>query len=244
MRKMRFLHRILKLAAKEPFGCLCSLALSAAVIGAFAAAFSYVIFSIWAVSLVKNNIEDATGFRVSAQNIAVNLFTGKCEIDDMHIVNPSVYDMREIAKKNTDTSPLFLLARKVEMQLSPLDLIKGDFTVSSLSAEISELNCIRLNNSTSNLPEFLANMLKCIKVRDEFGKPVLGHFSLKIKNAKYTDFSATKDTILWKMRMNFEYKRDNLSDFTKSLREIKEVFEKANAPFISNSLNSLSNEIL
>lgn len=244
MRAMNFLHRIFKLASKEPLGCLCSLLFSSVIIGALAAAFAYVIFSIWAVSLVKNNIEDATGFGTSAQNIYVNLFTGKCRIDDMHITNPSVYDMREIEKKDAKTSPLFLSAKKVEMQISPLDLIAGYFTVSSFSAEISELNCIRLNNSTSNLPEFLANLLKCMRVRDEFGKPVLGQFSLKIKNAQYTDFSVTKDTISWKMRMNFVYERDNLSDFTKSLREIKESFEKANAPFISNSLNSLSNEIL
>ncbi len=241
---MRFFNKIFSFAKYEPFGCLFSAVLSVSIICALAAGFSFVIYSIWAVTLVKNNIESATGFGVTTQNIYVNVFTGYCEITEMHISNPEVYDMRELADKNADNSLKFLNIKKINAKLSPLELIKGRFELSSFSADITLLNCVRLNNSTSNLPEFIVNMLKIVSVKKENGKPTLSLFDLKIKNAQYTDYSTSRDTISWKMNMDFDFKRTDVSDFKKMLKEIRAAFEKENAPFVSNGLSILSNDIL
>ncbi len=245
---MSLLHKILTFIKNEPFGCLVSSILSILLIGALAAGFSFVIFSIWAVSLVKNNIESSTGFNVSAQNIYVNLFTGKCEITGLRITNPEIYDAREQKNKNASGSDvdIFLIAEKIAMILSPSDLLKGQFKLSAISADISLLNCVRLNNSASNLPEFIVNILKITSASEDSGKPTLKLLDLKIKNAYYTDYStsASNDKITWKMNMNYSFRLTDISDFPKALKEIRESFEKANAPFISNSLGILSNDIM
>ena len=48
----------------------------------------------------------------------------------------------------------------------------------------------------------------------------------------------------YRLYMNYSFRLTDISDFPKALKEIRESFEKANAPFISNSLGILSNDIM
>jgi len=240
---MNSIQKILIVSKKQPLGCLFAMLLSIGLIGGSILGLIFVVYSIWSVSLVKDAITARTGFSVSSNNIYVNVFTGRCEINNLIITNPEVYDMRELSQRNAEHSIKFLEARNVEMTLNPSALIRGEFEVSSFSADITSLNCVRLNNSTYNLPEFLQNMLQSVSAVRDGGKPTLENFSLKIAKASYTDYSTSKDTIAWQMKMDFRFEQSNVADFKKLVSQLRESFEKANAPFISNGLGFLSNDL-
>ncbi|MBQ6534897.1 MAG: hypothetical protein IJI37_06970 [Opitutales bacterium] len=235
---MKAIYRFLKLARKEPFGCLFSCAISAAMICAFAAGMVYIIYSMAAVSLVKGTIKSATGFNATAQSIYANVFTGYFEIDGLHITNPTVYDSgaRSAAKDNTEK---FLHAKKIKMVISPTDLLRGRFTVSSFEADITFLNCVRITNSVYNLPEFLGGMKEVSSIKISDRKPLLEKLDISIAKAAYVDLSAKSDSMVWSMS-DFKFSRADVSDFEKAVAEMKGDLEKSNAPFVSSGLDILA----
>ena len=235
---MKAFLRFLKLGRKEPFGCLVSTLISATLIGALIAGIVYVVYMMTAVSLIKGVITSSTGFTISAQNIYVNVFTGYCEIDGLNITNPSVYESNS-SRNNVEGIDKFVHLKSLKMIISPMQLLKGKLDVSSVDANITYLNCVRISNSVYNLPEFLSGIKKVVSFSNKDGDFYLENFKIFIARANYIDLSAKSDSISWNAK-DFSFKKSDISDSTQLLNDLRTAYETANAPFISSGLKILS----
>ncbi len=238
---MNTIYNFFRLAIKEPFGCLVSLTFSAILISSVLAGAIYIAYMMFSVSLIKGIITSSTGFSVSAQNIYVNVFTGNCEIDGLTLLNPSVYELDRRMATRPDNIDKFIHAKKIKLEISPLELITGKFVISSLNADITFLNCVRINDSTNNLVEFIAGMKKSISIKNEDGRPFLKEISIKISRAAYSDYATGFNNISWGAS-DLSFKKTNIENIGKLLIDMKEIFEASNARFISNALNVIEIE--
>ncbi len=164
---MRAIYQFFRFARKEPFGCFVSSTISFVLISCLLAGAVYVSYSMLAVSLIKGAIVSSTGFSVSAQYIYVNAFTGECQIDGLTLINPSAYEFGLYRVKRPDNIEKFMEVKKIQMRLNPLKLLQGRVEISSMSADISFLNCVRISNSTYNLSEFLLRIGNAVSIENE-----------------------------------------------------------------------------
>lgn len=202
---MKLLSKFGGFAKREPLGCC------------FAAAFS--------PALMRNAVKSATGFDATAQRVYANLFTGYCEIENLSIDNGEIYNLGDaLPDKN------FITAKKIEMELSPLALLRGKLRVSEFRADVPHINCIRLNNYTCNVDEFVGGMRKITEAAAGLS------FSLRRETAVYTDCSASAKPISKKQNIDMSFERNGVSDTAKMLGELAAVFDAADAMFISNAL--------
>lgn len=235
---MRAIFGFIRLGRREPFGCLFSTLISATLISALLAGIVYVVYMLIAVSYVKNIITSSTGFAVSAQNIYVNVFTGSCEIDGLHITNPSVYESN-VPKKNAENINRFLHIQKLKLEISQWQLLKGKLVISSVDANITYLNCVRISNSIYNLPEFIMGLKKVVDFSNEENKFYLKNFNLFISKANYIDLSPKSDSMTWNTN-DFSFKKSDVTNPETLLKELNSAFNSTNAPFIASGLKVLS----
>ncbi len=238
---MKSIYNFLKLANREPLGCLISTVLSVALISAMLAGAIYVTYLMFSVSLIKGVITSSTGFATSAQNIYINIFTGNCEIDGMSLANPSVYEIDSRLAKRPENIDKFLHAKKINIELNPFELLRGNLVISSIYADITFLNCVRINDSTYNLIEFLNGMKKSVTVKKEDGKPFLKNITMKISRAAYSDYVTGLNNISWSAS-DISFQKSNVVNMSKLIADMKECFESSNARFISTALDAIETE--
>lgn len=222
---MKLLSKFGGFAKREPLGCCFAAAFSLALVGAFATAFAFVFYAVFAPALMRNAVKSATGFDATAQRVYANLFTGYCEIENLSIDNGEIYNLGDaLPDKN------FITAKKIEMELSPLALLRGKLRVSEFRADVPHINCIRLNNYTCNVDEFVGGMRKITEAAAGLS------FSLRLETAVYTDCSASAKPISKKQNIDMSFERNGVSDTAKMLGELSAAFDAADAMFISNAL--------
>ena len=150
---------------------------------------------------------------------------GYCEIENLSIDNGEIYNLGDaLPDKN------FITAKKIEMELSPLALLRGKLRVSEFRADVPHINCIRLNNYTCNVDEFVGGMRKITEAAAGLS------FSLRLETAVYTDCSASAKPISKKQNIDMSFERNGVSDTAKMLGELAAAFDSADAMFISNAL--------
>lgn len=236
---MALISNSIKLARRQPFGCLFSTLLALLFISGAAAAIAFSVYSLAAVGLLKNTLQNQTGFYVGSDSIFVNLYTGKCTIGRLRIDNPTIYTSREYFEKSGDPAKSFLLAKSVSFKLSPLKLLAGELEISELEMDIMQLNCVRLNNSTYNLAEFLNNVKKIISFQKFDGEPTLKLINLKIDNVSYRDLSSLVDVIKSDSNANINFSRQNVTDFPKLLDSLKKLFDEKKLSYLTRGFSTL-----
>lgn len=177
---MKLLSKFGGFAKREPLGCCFAAAFSLALVGAFATAFAFVFYAVFAPALMRNAVKSATGFDATAQRVYANLFTGYCEIENLSIDNGEIYNLGDAGRQK------FLHGEENRMmELSPLALLRGKLRVSEFRADVPHINCIRLNNYTCNVDEFVGGMREITEAAAGLS------FSLRLETAVYTDCSAS-----------------------------------------------------
>lgn len=229
---MKSISKAFALLKLQPLGCLFALLLASVMLAFAIGGMIFTFYAISSVSMVKDAISSTTGFHPIASNIYVNVYTGNCRIDDLILENPSVYDYSADQSKTRK----FIEAEKVFITLSPTDLLKGKFTISSLKIVINRINCTRLNNSTYNLPEFLTKMSEITLADSSFGNEGLDNLEIEIKGVAYSDSTIASDTLNWTRDVKFSFKRTDIKDVRAALRELAEELSKADLAFVAEGL--------
>ena len=234
---MSSIYRAFKFAKEQPLGCLGSLLFSAIMTTTAIGAIGFAAYSLIAVSAFKSAIADATGFHMSADSILFNLYNGKCSISRVILDNPSAYDVHNISSKlNFENEPL-IIANRIEMQISPSDLIfNGKIKLISISLDIEKLNCIRINNNTYNLSEFIDGIRPIMAANEENGSIFLSDVSVKIKWISYRDISNSRDALYWNLNANIDYSDKSVDNISELFSKLDTRFKEANVPFINKSI--------
>lgn len=231
---MHTIKKAFRFIKEQPFGCVISSLFSLILIATAMAAICYVTYSLVAVSILKNTISDASGFRIQSDSVFLNLYTGKCEMKNVEIENPSVYDINNISGVRGISNEPLIYANKIEMIISPFSLIfEGKIKISSVTLDIKKISCMRINHNTYNLPEFIGGILKVVEPVEENETLFIKNFTLKIDEIGYKDLCNKRDIMHWDLKTSINLKLDNISDFDDFTNTIESEFKKVNAGFIS-----------
>lgn len=230
----------LKLARQQPFGCLVSVIFSAILVGAAALAIACSLYAMMAVGLIKGALQNSTGFYADSDSIFVNMLTGNCSIRNLRIDNPYIYGAREYYERSGDVAKPFLIASRVGMKISPMQLLLGKFAIYSLDMEISQLNCVRLNNSAYNLSEFLDGISKQSAFAQRDGRAYISSFSISIDKVSYRDLSSPSDIIKYDGNAQFKFSRSDVSEMPKLLSELEANLAENKMGFVAKGFNVLN----
>lgn len=232
---MKSFFKALKFAREKPVGCSFAFALSLAMMCAVATAAFWLFFAFVGVRALRDSVASSTGFYPIYENAFFNPFTGDFSIGRLTLYNPPAYN-RALSGGSREARA-FAKAGKVEMRVSPLSLFRGKLEISSFSAEIESLNCLRINQSDYNFGEFAEGISEIIEVcPDDSGAKVLSEFSLKISKAEYEDISSGKNTLTMRNSRPFSFYDSQVSDFGRFFPKMGEAFPDCGAPFITEAL--------
>ena len=176
-------------------------------------------YAIIAVPYIKSTISGRTGFYINADSIVMNVFTGKCRIENARIEN---------VNNDYKNGPLAEIS-SATLEISSWDLLFGELKFSGLSLNIDKLNCQRISERDYNLEEFLTRIAS-ISTAENFS-----NFSLKIKKASYFDVT-TRDKMKWNMNMDYSFSINEPMGGSEVLEKLIGSLNEANANFISRSL--------
>ncbi len=223
-------------ARSQPLGCAVSAVFSVLFIGLAAGAVAFCLYAIAAVPLFKGAIQDSTGFYTNADMVFVNLFTGKCAVRNLRLENPSVYNSAKYFEKSGEHIRPFMTASKVECTLDPMALLAGKVRFSAITANIVELNCVRLNNSTYNVSDFFDGIRKSFSVEEKGGKRLLESIDIRIDKASYRDLSSQTDVIRSDILANVDFSDKNVSNFKKMFSRLSEMLVDKSLGFIAKGI--------
>lgn len=229
---MKSISKLARLVVTQPAGCVFSLLLAIILLTAAFGGMLFTFFAVASPAIIKDAIYENTGFRLSASNVYVNIFTGECLVEKLSLENP-------ITRTQIDDSTKlrqFVSAPKVLLKISPAALLKGKLDLISAELEIDILNCTRTDNSTFNILEFMRH---CKDFFDEgYGSAKdLKEIKISIKTVTYTDASVKNDVFTWSKNVDFYFCKSDITDPRTAMRELSDDFYKQKLTFISESLN-------
>lgn len=225
---MNSLYKAYHLMKTRPIGCGASLLFSLLLVLGSLCGVLFISFAMFAAPKFKSLVYSETGFHPSMEDASVNLFTGECVFHKFSLENPhGVYD-----------SESFLKTNKFSIKLSPLKLLIGDIEFTEIYIDALDVSCIRLNNSTYNLSEFLEKFSKVCKIKKTSNGYALKNFTLKIKDAHYIDNSAA-DKMNWKLKVDLNFSAQNVDDVDSFIKTLMENLDESNAKFISRGVRVL-----
>ena len=231
---MSSFFKALKFAKEKPMGCSFAFALSLAMMLAVAAAAFWLFSAFAGVRVFRNAVASSTGFYPIYENAFLNVFTGEFSIDRLTLFNPPAYKR---AASGAYEGKAFAKAEKVRMRVCPLSLFRGKLAVSSFSAEVESLNCLRINQSDYNLGEFFEGISEIVEIcPDSSGAKVLSDFSLKISKAGYEDISSGQNSLSMRTSKPFSFSDSQVEDFGRFFSKMEEAFSDCRAPFVSKAL--------
>lgn len=231
---MSSLLKALKFAREKPAGCSFAFALSLAMMCAVAAGALWLFFAFAGVRAFRDSVASATGFYPIYENAYLNVFTGEFSIDRLTLFNPPAYKR---ASGGDGRDRAFIKAENVKMRVCPLSLFRGKLAISSFSAEVESLNCLRINQSDYNFGEFIGGISEILEIcPDSSGAKVLSGFSLKISKAEYEDLSSGKNSLAMRISKPFSFSDFQVEDFGRFFSKMEEAFSDRQAPFISKAL--------
>ena len=174
--------KTLTILKEQPVGCFFAALLSISLISAVFAGMIFIVAAIIAVPVIKDTISEQTGFHASVESLFLNVYTGECQMNYLSLQNPPAYNMSDIIKDDDIETVTFAVAKSVKLRLSPTQLfLKGRLVVKSIEIDLDTINCVRINNSSYNLPEFIEKISEISEIDRSGGHAALERFSIKIK---------------------------------------------------------------
>lgn len=209
------------------FACLIALFLIAA---AFAAT-CYAAFNIVAPSLLIDAISASTGYETTIGKMRANIFTGKCEVENLVIRNPEVFTFspEDGYDRHLD---VMIDAPRVTMEISPLKLLQGEIVVKSFSIWADSVNRVLLRNSVCNLEEFASLITKVLA--PDLSDGSMDKVSIYIKNATLYIVSSAESVASEKVDLDFSFDEYDIKDARAAIRRLQDALSKSSAPFLSH----------
>ena len=229
--------KTLTILKEQPVGCFFAALLSISLISAVFAGMIFIVAAIIAVPVIKDTISEQTGFHASVESLFLNVYTGECQMNYLSLQNPPVYNMSDIIKDDDIETVTFAVAKSVKLRLSPTQLfLKGRLVVKSIEIDLDTINCVRINNSSYNLPEFIEKISEISEIDRSGGHAALERFSIKIKRGTYCDTSMPSDIMKWDTELNFKFEKSNIGNTSELTAALYDSLNSANAPFIARGL--------
>lgn len=222
----------------QPIGCFFAALLSFLLISAVFGGMLFIATAIITVPIMKDTISAQTGFHTSVESIFLNVYTGECKMNYLTLQNPAAYTLSDYESQASNLEiPTFAIIKSAKLRLSPAKLIlEGRLAVKSAELDIDVINCVRVNNASYNLSEFIGKISKILEVDKSDGTPSLKKFAIKIDRGTYCDMTATSDIMKWDTKLNFKFERNDISDIQNLMKTLADSLNSANAPFIARGL--------
>ena len=193
---------------------LCATFATAFIGFAFICLFAF-CYSVYAPNLLRNKLNEASGFYAKADKVSYNAFTGKLTAYNVRIENPRAYAI-----------PNFLNARKLELLISPLKILFGDVEIRDIAFDISSLKCVVLSPSKNNISDFLNSNIASFNYGD------FKNFNLEVANLSFSDISDPEHRFERNFKTPLKISIKDLRDKSALNAELERAFGEADALFI------------
>lgn len=197
---------------------LCVTFATAFIAFAFVALFAF-CYSVYAPNILKNKINQASGFYARADKVTYNALTGNMTAYNVNIDNPRSYAVSD-----------FLSAREVKLRLNPIKFIFGKIEIYRALFDIENLKCVILSPTKNNISDFLTSDIA------SFSNGKFENIKIDATNLSFSDISDMDNRFERDFNQPLKIEIKDASDKSELKKRVENAFKEADALFIYTNI--------